>query len=681
MRRSTSQHTITWHKTDRERVIRLLLILSILIGIAGYFPRTDFSQNSPDASADYQFERLGPFGGEVRSLLIDAQRPQIAYLGTSGGQIYKSLDGGNSWNQLGSGIGRKQYVVDALIQHPEDPDRIYAGTWDLHSVGGGLFESRDGGLAWKPVHLSDSDVAVRSVAICKSEPNFMLAGTYSGAFFSKDGGSHWRKVGPDSGEFDKIESVAIDPNNPALLFVGTWRLGYRSGDFGKTWTRVGSGMIFDSHIFSISISDKMRGVVYAGACSGIYRSVNHAASWKRLKVLPGRSGVRTQVVYFDPLDSRRIFGGTTEGLFMSRDGGESWSRITSPQISISAVQVNPTDNNKILIATDNRGVFRSQDGGKTWADSNNGFAHRRITQLLRDPFSLGDSYTGALADDAESGFFLFDGRSGKWVSVDANSIPLTQVTAFLTLPGEMGRLAGTPRGLHVQKSPSQKWTRLAGWISNRKVYDLKLDHSQKWVFAGTDEGIYRARIEDLSFRPAPANNIRPIIYSIAVPSNDPGVAYAATGLGMLQASNEGASWRILPSAGLPYRAAIKCIAVSPADKNILFAGTSLGLYVSRSGGTAWQKVGNSSMSVDVPSLLFLGKSGQEIMAADNSFGGVFFSSDGGIKWRKIVAPGYESPVCDLAPDPLNPAWIFIGTGTDGVYRLRLEESLTYSKLP
>jgi len=650
----------------------------LLIILAGYFPGIILSQETPDSAAEYQFERIGPFGGEVRSLLIDAQRPHIAYLGTSGGKIYKSLNSGSSWDQLFPGIGRKQYVVDTLIQHPDDPDRIYAGAWDLHSVGGGLFVSRDGGLTWTAIHLSDSDVAVRSLAICKSKPDFMLAGTHTGAFFTGDGGDNWRKIGPDSGEFDKIESVAIDPSNPAILFVGTWRLGYRSNDSGKTWTRVESGMYFDSHIFSISISDKIRGAVYAGACSGIYRSINNGSSWKRLKVVPGRFTVRTQVVYIDPIDPRRVFGGTTEGLFMSRDSGESWNRITSSKLSISAMQVDPTDNNKILIATDNRGIFRSQDGGKTWADSNNGFVHRRITQLLPDPLVLGNSYTGALSDDIEDDFFLFDGNSEEWVPVDSNSIPDMKVTSFLVLPGKMGRLAGTPRGIYYQKSPSQKWVRLDDWISDRKINDLKLDHSHKWVIAGTDEGIYRSRIDKLSFRQAPADNIKPIIYSIAVPPNNPEVVYAATGLGMLQTSNEGSSWQIMPSAGLPYRATVNCVAVSPADKNTLFAGTSAGLYVSRDGGFTWENAGDSLIIAGVSAVLFLSGSGREIMAADSSFGGVFFSSDGGLKWKRLVSPGYESPVWDLALDPINPTCVFVGTSTEGVYRLRLEKLLTHS---
>ena len=91
------------------------------------------------------YERLGPFGGDVRSLLVDAQNASVIYLGASSGQIFKSIDFGKSWALIYPGLGRRDLVVDTLVQHPAVPEHLYAGAWDLRSEGGGLFESRDGG--------------------------------------------------------------------------------------------------------------------------------------------------------------------------------------------------------------------------------------------------------------------------------------------------------------------------------------------------------------------------------------------------------------------------------------------------------------------------------------------------------------------------------------------------------
>ena len=88
------------------------------------FPCFIFGIRAEDnGGARASFERLGPYGGDVRSLLMDAQQPSIVYLGTSSGKIYKSTDGGGSWAVLNPGIGRNGFVVDTLIQHPAEQDK------------------------------------------------------------------------------------------------------------------------------------------------------------------------------------------------------------------------------------------------------------------------------------------------------------------------------------------------------------------------------------------------------------------------------------------------------------------------------------------------------------------------------------------------------------------------------
>ena len=292
-----------------------------------------FCTGSGSERPPYPIVRLGPFGGDVRSLLIDATRSNIVYLGTSSGKIFKSSDYGNSWTPLYPGIGKSRYVVDTLVQHPSEPDHIYAGAWDLHSDGGGLFESRDAGLTWTPVRLPTESDAVRGLAICRNRPDHMIVGTLDGAYVSTDGGSKWRNVGGD--KLQKAESVAIDPVEPQKLYVGTWRLSYWSSDFGKTWKLSRTGMPLDSDVFSLSIHPQNPAIVYASACSGVYRSVSRAQSWKRLRVLPQRYTIRAHLVYVDPKNSRRIYTGTTEGLFVSNNEGCGLSfTLRAPTVTI-----------------------------------------------------------------------------------------------------------------------------------------------------------------------------------------------------------------------------------------------------------------------------------------------------------------------------------------------------------
>ena len=76
---------------------------------------------------EVRFERLGPYGGTVRSLLISSKDSRIVYLGTSDGQLYQSADSAHSWVPIHPGIGRRQLVIDTIIEDPVDADHLFVG--------------------------------------------------------------------------------------------------------------------------------------------------------------------------------------------------------------------------------------------------------------------------------------------------------------------------------------------------------------------------------------------------------------------------------------------------------------------------------------------------------------------------------------------------------------------------
>jgi photosystem II stability/assembly factor-like uncharacterized protein len=620
------------------------------------------SENSGVAA---HFEHLGPFGGDARSLLVDSQLPNIVYLGTSNGGIFKSSDAGNSWAPLSPGIGKQEYVVDTLVQHPGDHNHIYAGAWDLHSNGGGLFESTDAGLAWTRIALPQTSSAVRGLAICRSDPNRMIVGTLAGAYVSADGGKIWKQVG--GSELQKAESVAIDPTDYRFLYVGTWRLGYRSTDFGKTWTRVEKGMPLDSDLFSISINDKDPETLYSSACSGVYRSTNRAQSWTRLRILPDRFTIRAQVVYVDPNSPRRIYTGTTEGLFVSNDDGQTWTILTPNNVIVNAIQIDPTNSLHILIGTEYQGILLSEDGGQTWKESNAGFIHKQISWILPHPADSGRFVAGLLSGGG--GWYVYDDRENTWTLSQIE--PGVRVLSFLILPKDLGSLAGTSQGLYWQTSKSGPWTKLKGSIGKRTIYCLKLDPGNPVVYAGTDQGIYRASLTSMDFRLPPGYRFSPTTWCISAPRTNSGPVYAGTSLGVLRSWDRGTTWRVVSAYGLPDRAAIGSIAVCPSDKDHLFAGTSVGLFESKNGGIHWKRVDDDRLGVEVPSVVFLDESGKRVLAADKTSGGLFYSLDGGEVWDKISFPGFESPVYCLSQDPEQPSRFYVGTRSDGVYRLSL----------
>jgi photosystem II stability/assembly factor-like uncharacterized protein len=620
--------------------------------------------------AEPRFERLGPFGGTVRALLISAKNSKIVYLGTNDGQLYKSLDSGDTWGLLAPGLGRRQFVVEFIVEDPAIPDRVFAGGWDLRSSGGGLFESRDAGRSWTQLRVPKLEVAVRSFAVSRRNPAFMIVGTGSGIFVSADGGRTWQPRGAGNEAFLQTDSVAIDPDDPRFLFVGTWHLGFRSSDFGKTWVQNDKGMIFDSDIFSIAIDSRNPKNVYASACTGLYRSIDHGVSWSRLRVFPKSYLVRAQLVSIDPIDSNRVYGGTTEGLFLSRDAGRNWTRVTPADWTVNAIQVDPADGKTVLIGTDLHGVMRSVDGGLHWSATNSGFVNRSIAGIVPDRASPGKVWVGEFFEGKVGGWYAYDSLVRAWdpaISAEGSGEGLL---ALQILPGNHGRIAGTARGAFMQKPEGGSWTSIPGSIAKLNVYSFTVDLKNGWVFAGTNDGVYRARIDAPVFQKPSGYRVIPRVYCLLGPLQTAGAIFAGTQMGVLRSDDSGLTWNFA-SDGLPNGATVECLVSFPGAEDRLMAGTSSGLYQSRNAGRTWEGFSDSRLGGDIPAVLFPDRTGKRILAADGSNGGVYVSEDEGRTWSKLEDPEFGSPVRSMAQDPDHPAIIYLGTRTEGLYRLIL----------
>ena len=151
------------------------------------------------------------------------------------------------------------------------------------------------------------------------------------------------------------------------------------------------------------------------ACSGIYRSRDASETWTKLQGIPYTSR-RTHVIYQHPTRPQVIFAGTTEGLWVSTDGGkpDSWRRMTSQRTVINAVAVHPDRPERVLLGVDDVGIMVSVDSGESYEASNAGFINRQVRAVMADKAERGRVYAGVIFDRANGGLFVSEDGGGAW---------------------------------------------------------------------------------------------------------------------------------------------------------------------------------------------------------------------------------------------------------------------------
>jgi len=326
----------------------------------------------PELVNGLKWRLIGPFrGGRAVAVAGVPGDSTTFYFGAVNGGIWKTTDAGVVWTPIFD--GRPVASIGALAVAPSDAKTIYAGTGESDiredlSSGDGVYKSTDGGVTWNHISLEDTRQISR-IVIDPQNPNIVYVGAlghaygpsaYSsnqqgGVYKSIDGGTHWTRVldlGPEIG----ISDLAISSGAPQVLFAGAWHTRrppwssyapidgpggglYRSQDGGKTWSRVnGNGNRTGNGL--------------------------PGGDWGRVGVEVAPDGKRVYAL---------IEAGTSEGkksgLYRSDDGGNTWAlanadpRLTSRAWYFNRITIDPQNPDVIYIP--NVALYRSEDGGKT----------------------------------------------------------------------------------------------------------------------------------------------------------------------------------------------------------------------------------------------------------------------------------------------------------------------------
>jgi len=310
----------------------------------------------PKTYGGMKWRLIGPFrGGRVLAVAGVPSQPNTYYFGAVAGGVWKTTDGGVSWDPLFD--KQSTSSIGSIAVADSDPNVIYAGTGEACirgniSFGDGVYKSTDGGKTWNSIGLKDTR-HIGKVIVHPANPDvaFVAAlghaygpNTERGIFRTRDGGKTWEKVLYFDDRTGGID-ITFDPNNPHVLFAAMWE-GYRT-----PWT-LNSG----------------------GEKDGLYRSNDDGATWKRVEGngIPegplGRIGVTVSKA-----DSNVVYAlieAKKGGLFRSEDGGTNWSlvnddhRFRQRAWYFTHVWADPKNSGTVYVA--NTGLFRSNDGGKSF---------------------------------------------------------------------------------------------------------------------------------------------------------------------------------------------------------------------------------------------------------------------------------------------------------------------------
>jgi photosystem II stability/assembly factor-like uncharacterized protein len=623
--------------------------------------------------------------GSIGALAIAPSDPRIVYVGSGeglqrpdlsvGDGIYKSIDGGQTWQHLGQRDGLdKAQQISALIVDPHDPNRVFAAVLG-HPYGPnperGVLRSTDGGATWQKVLYKDENTGAVDLAFDPSNAQTVYAvlwsarqapweigesfkGPGSGLYKSTDGGANWLPLTAGlpavSAGLGRI-GIAVAPGDPRRMYalVDAREGGvYRSDDAGANWQRInhddrvwGRG----SDFACVRVDPKDKDVVYI-ANTSTYRSIDGGATFTAIKGAPGGDDYHT--VWINPTDPSIILLASDQGAAISLNGGETWSSwYNQPTAQFYHV------------ATDNRfpyWVYGGQQESGSVATASRG-DYGEIT--FRDWHPVGVEEYGYVAPDPLHPGIVYGGkvtrydeatgevrevgpsfgrRGGKYRFVRTMPLLFSPVDPHILYLGSQ-YLLRTINGGQSWEEISPDLTRATYEIPpslgiftsadtekgkhRGVIYTIAPSYKDgNTIWVGTDDGlIHITRDAGKTWTNVTPPALTPWSKVSVMDAShfDPSTAYAAVNRFRLddlaphiwRTRDYGKTWQEIVR-GLPDNAPIDTVREDPVRKGLLFAGSERAVWVSFNDGGDWQPL---RLNMPATSIRDLTIHGDDLVAA------------------------------------------------------------------
>ncbi len=632
-----------------------------------------------------KWRMIGPHrGGRTVGAVGVPGQPNVFYIGVNNGGVWKTTDFGRTWfpifdDQATGSIGD-------IVVSPSHPEVLYAGSGeglqrpDL-SVGDGVYKSTDGGKSWNNMGLKEVQ-QIGGLAIDPVNENRLFVAALGhpygpnaerGVYRTLDGGKTWKNVLYKDENTGAIQ-VTMDPKNSNIIYAdmwagrqGPWENGawngpnsglFKSVDGGDTWSQLTNGLPSAQQGlgrigFCIAPSDASRlyATVDAGELGGIYRSDDAGAHWTRIQTderLWGR-GSDFAEVKVDPKNPDIVYSANVV-TWKSVDGGKTWSAFRGAPggDDYHRIWINPDNTDIILIASD-QGAIITVNGGATFSSWYNQptaqFYHVSTDNAFPYNVYSGQQESGSvgIASRGNDGGITFR----EWHPVGAE---------------EYGYVAADPLDPNII---------YGGKISR---YDKRTGQAKNISPDVVRSGKYRfLRTAPVLFSPIDKKTLY-YAGNVMFKTKDGGTSWQVISPDL---SRE--SWEVPASVGIynnenlktmPRRGVIYTIAPSFKDINTIWCGTDDGLiHLTRDGGKSWSNVTPPAItSWSKVSIMEASHYGVQVAYAavnrirlDDMKPHIYKTNDGGKSWKEIVNGLPDDPINVVREDPFRKGLLFAGS--------------------
>ena len=347
-----------------------------------------------------QYRSIGPFrGGRSAAVVGVADQPKLFYFGATGGGVWKTGDGGITYENISDGYFGGS--IGSVAVAPSDPNVLYVGGGEVTvrgnvSSGKGIWKSVDAGSTWTYSGLPNSRHIPRIVVHPKN-PDIVYAAVMGdlykpnkdrGVYKSINGGKSWKKVLFSNPQAGAVE-LQMDPANPRHLYAATWRVQrtpyslssggkgsalWKSTDSGSSWKEISKNKGFAQGtlgIMGITVSplnsNRIWSIVENKEKGGVYRSDDGGTTWEHVndsRSLRQRAWYYSKI-YADTQDEDMVYV-MNVSYHKSTDGGATFESHNAPHGDHHDLWIAPEDNQRMIIADDG-GAQVSYDGGSTWS--------------------------------------------------------------------------------------------------------------------------------------------------------------------------------------------------------------------------------------------------------------------------------------------------------------------------